>query len=30
MSHPEYILELEYCKSAGDLMEEGESTAGNR
>ena len=24
MSHPEYILELEYCKSAGDLMEEGE------
>lgn len=24
MSHPEYILELKYCKSAGDLMEEGE------
>lgn len=24
MSHLEYILELKYCKSAGDLMEEGE------
>ncbi len=24
MRHPEYIVELKYCKGAGDLMEEGE------